>query len=49
MCQENESSGGDLVRKVLDILYQTEDGFAVPDEEEGGVPPPPEEEGDEEY
>jgi hypothetical protein len=48
MCQENESSGGDLVRKVLDILYQTEDGFAVPDEEEGGVPPPPEE-GDEEY
>jgi len=47
MCQENESTGGDLVRKVLDILYQTEDGFAVPDEEDG--PPPPEEEGDEEY
>jgi len=46
MCQENESTGGDLVRKVLDILYQTEDGFAVPDEED--VPPPPEE-GDEEY
>jgi len=45
MCQENEATGGDLVRKVLDILYQTEDGFAVPDEEEG-VPPPPE---DEEY
>lgn len=48
MCQENESTGGDLVRKVLDILYQTEDGFAVPDEEEG-APPPEEEEGDEEY
>jgi len=46
MCQENEATGGDLVRKVLDILYQTEDGFAVPDEEDG-VPPPPEEE--EEY
>jgi len=45
MCQENEASGGELVRKVLDILYQTEDGFAVPDEEDG-VPPPPE---DEEY
>ena len=31
-------------RQVLDILYQTEDGFAVPDEED--CPPPPE---DEEY
>lgn len=30
--------------QVLDILYQTEDGFAVPDEED--CPPPPE---DEEY
>ena len=47
MCQENEANGGDVIRKVLDILYQTEDGFAVPEEEEG-VPPPPEE-GDEEY
>ena len=46
MCQENEANGGDVIRKVLDILYQTEDGFAVPEEEEG-VPPPPE--GDEEY
>jgi len=44
LCQDNESVGGDLVRKILDILYQTEDGFAVPDEEE--CPPPPE---DEEY
>jgi RP/EB family microtubule-associated protein len=46
MCQENEAAGGDTIRKVLDILYQTEDGFAVPEEED--VPPPPEE-GDEEY
>lgn len=44
LCQESEGAGGDLVRKILDILYQTEDGFAVPDEEE--CPPPPE---DEEY
>merc|ERR1719414_2069340 len=44
MCQENEATGGDVIRKVLDILYQTEDGFAVPDEED--CPPPPE---DEEY
>ena len=35
-----------LPPQVLDILYQTEDGFAVPEEEEG-VPPP--EEGEEEY
>ena len=33
------------ISQVLDILYQTEDGFAVPDEED--VPPPPE--GEEEY
>jgi len=46
MCQENEAEGGEIIRKVLDILYQTEDGFAVP-EEEDGVPPPPE--GEEEY
>ena len=31
-----------LVKVVLDILYQTEEGFAVPDEDD--VPPPPEEE-----
>ena len=31
-----------LIWQVLDILYQTEDGFAVPDEED--CPPPPEEE-----
>merc|ERR1719460_1554951 len=45
LCQENEGAGGDCVKKILDILYQTEDGFAVPDEED--CPPPPEE--DEEY
>ena len=33
------------VLQVLDILYQTEDGFAVPEEED--CPPPPE--GEEEY
>lgn len=43
LCQENESAEGEFVRKqVLDILYATEDGFAVPDEDD--VPPPPEEE-----
>merc|ERR1719166_6003 len=43
LCQENEGVGGDLVKKqILDILYQTEDGFAVPDEED--CPPPPEDE-----
>lgn len=34
-----------IFHQVLDILYQTEDGFAVPDEED--CPPPPEDE--EEY
>merc|ERR1719278_1849232 len=38
MCQENEETGGAVVRKILDILYQTEDGFAVPEEEEGAMP-----------
>jgi len=43
MCQECEGQDSEVVRKkVLDILYQTEDGFAVPDEED--CPPPPEEE-----
>ena len=31
-----------LILQVLDILYETEEGFAVPEGEE--VPPPPEEE-----
>jgi len=40
MCQENEAVGGEAVQKVLNILYQTEDGFAVPADEEGVVQPP---------
>ena len=42
LCQENDTSN--LTQKVLDVLYATEDGFAVPEDEE--IPPPPE---DEEY
>merc|ERR1719239_2129675 len=45
MCQEFEATESPLTRKVLNILYATEDGFAVPDEDD--VPPPPE--GEEEY
>jgi len=44
MCQENEATGGELVQKVLGILYQTEDGFAVPDDDDGAPLPPEEEE-----
>jgi len=44
-CQENEVIGGEAIKKVLDVLYQTEEGFAVPDEED--IPPPPEHEEDE--
>ena len=32
----------DMAQKLLDILYATEDGFAIP-EEENGMPAPPEE------
>jgi len=32
----------DMAQRLLDILYATEDGFAVP-EDENGMPPPPEE------
>ncbi|KAK4309799.1 hypothetical protein Pmani_018591 [Petrolisthes manimaculis] len=45
LCQD-ESESNDLVAKILDILYATEDGFAAPEDVED-VPPPPEEE--EEY
>jgi hypothetical protein len=31
-----------VAQKLLDILYATEDGFAIP-EEENGTPAPPEE------
>merc|ERR1719397_424593 len=33
---------GDFSQGILDILYATEEGFAVPDEEDG-MPPPPDE------
>jgi len=33
---------GEFSQSVLDILYATEEGFAVPDEDEG-MPPPPDE------
>ncbi|KAK3868295.1 hypothetical protein Pcinc_026308 [Petrolisthes cinctipes] len=45
LCQD-EGESNDLVAKILDILYATEDGFAAPEDVED-VPPPPEEE--EEY
>eukprot|EP00095_Tigriopus_kingsejongensis_P003016 snap_masked-scaffold170_size291898-processed-gene-1.9 protein:Tk03016 transcript:snap_masked-scaffold170_size291898-processed-gene-1.9-mRNA-1 annotation:"microtubule-associated protein rp eb family member 1" len=32
LTQEHEIDGGELVPKVLRVLYATEDGFAVPDE-----------------
>ena len=32
----------DMAQKLLDVLYATEDGFAIP-EEENGMPAPPEE------
>jgi len=33
IAQEYEAEGGELVTKTLNVLYQTEDGFAVPEEE----------------
>jgi len=44
IAQEHENDGGEFVQKALQVLYATEDGFAVPEEEAGfedGVPPPP--------
>uniref|UniRef100_A0A336M2A8 CSON010756 protein n=1 Tax=Culicoides sonorensis TaxID=179676 RepID=A0A336M2A8_CULSO len=32
LCQEGEEANTELVQKILDILYATEDGFAPPDE-----------------
>lgn len=43
IAQEYESQGGELVQKTLGVLYQTEDGFAVP-EEDGDMPLPPQDE-----
>merc|ERR1719507_437358 len=44
---EAEPNGPQFTAKVLNVLYATEDGFAVPEDEEGGEIPPPEAE--EEY
>merc|ERR1712179_19297 len=43
LAQEYESEGGELVTKTLAVLYQTEDGFAVP-EEDGEILLPPQDE-----
>jgi len=43
IAQEYESQGGELVNKTLAVLYQTEDGFAVP-EEDGDIQLPPQDE-----
>ncbi|XP_059089476.1 microtubule-associated protein RP/EB family member 1-like isoform X1 [Tigriopus californicus] len=40
--QEYETVGGEMIARILGVLYATEDGFAVPEDEE--APPPPEEE-----
>ncbi|XP_042237268.1 microtubule-associated protein RP/EB family member 1-like isoform X2 [Homarus americanus] len=42
LCQD-EGENNELIGKILDILYATEDGFAAPEDVED-VPPPPEEE-----
>uniref|UniRef100_A0A914Y995 EB1 C-terminal domain-containing protein n=1 Tax=Panagrolaimus superbus TaxID=310955 RepID=A0A914Y995_9BILA len=34
MCQDNDATGQLPTQKVLNILYETEDGFAVPPEDE---------------
>jgi len=40
--QEEADEGNQFSSKILEVLYATEDGFAVPaDEEEEGMPPPP--------
>merc|ERR1719189_2927967 len=45
LAQEHENDGGEFVQRALQVLYATEDGFAVPEDEagfdDGGVPPPP--------
>merc|ERR1719245_1075593 len=44
LAQEHENDGGEFVQRALQVLYATEDGFAVPEDEGGlddGVPPPP--------
>ncbi|KAK5971103.1 EB1 C-terminal domain-containing protein, partial [Trichostrongylus colubriformis] len=34
VCQDNESIGTVEVARILEILYETEEGFAAPDEDE---------------
>ncbi|XP_076364794.1 microtubule-associated protein RP/EB family member 1-like [Tachypleus tridentatus] len=48
VCQESEQEEKNLLEKILDVLYATEEGFAVPDEglEDGAVIP---QNDDEEY
>jgi len=44
LAQEHEADGGEFTQRALQVLYATEDGFAVPEDEAGlddGVPPPP--------
>jgi len=44
LCQEHETENNAVVQKILDILYATEDGFAVPEDGEGDgamLSPPP--------
>merc|ERR1712066_1228815 len=44
LAQEHENDGGEFVQKALQVLYATEDGFAVPEDEQGledCVPPLP--------
>ncbi|CAL8101523.1 unnamed protein product [Orchesella dallaii] len=39
-CQEHDDGENNVVvQKVLEILYQTEDGFAAPEDGEGNIPP----------
>jgi RP/EB family microtubule-associated protein len=52
ICQENETETDPVMTKITDILYATEDGFAVPEDEDdgdgdGGLLPPNDD--DEEY
>jgi RP/EB family microtubule-associated protein len=39
---ETEANGNEILQKILNVLYATEDGFAVPEDDD--IPPPPEEE-----
>ena len=39
--QLNDVSAGEFGKKILDLLYQTEEGFAVPEEDGDDLPPQP--------